>query len=112
MDKKYIPDRGDIVYISLDQSLGHEQKGRRPALVLSRIVYNQKFGLCIAVPITSKTKKYLFETSLGLSHKIKDYILTDQIKNMSWKERGAEFVEKVDEDILLDVCAKARTFFE
>lgn len=109
MNKKYIPERGDIVYITLDPTLGHEQKGRRPALVLSQSIYNQMSGLCVAVPITSKTKKYLFEISLGEKHMIKGYVLCDQIKNMSWKERKAEFVEKVDNSVLLDVCGKAST---
>jgi mRNA interferase MazF len=56
MSKKYIPDQGDIIYITLDPSLGHEQKGRRPAVVLSSIKYNQLTELCLVVPITSKTK--------------------------------------------------------
>lgn len=112
MSKIYIPGRGDIVYISLDPTLGHEQRGRRPAVVLSRVEYNQMFGLCLAVPITSKTKKYLFETSLGNTHKIKGFVLVDQIKNMSWKERKVEFIEKIDDHILEDVCAKIKSFLE
>lgn len=112
MKKKYIPDQGDVVYISLDPSKGHKQKGRRPAVVLSRIEYNQMSELCLVVPVTSKTKGYLFETALGDRHKVKGYVLADQVKNISWKERQAEFVEKVDPEILADICAKIKTFLE
>lgn len=112
MKKKYIPDRGDIVFISLDPTLGHEQNGRRPAVILSRVRYNQLFGLCLVVPVTSKTKKYLFEASLGERHKIKGYVLTDQIKNISWTERKVEFVEKIEEELLQDICAKIKAFLE
>lgn len=112
MKKIYVPDRGDIVYISLDPTLGHEQKGRRPAVVLSRTKYNELFGLCIAVPITSKTKKYPFETSLGTGHAIKGFVLTDQVKNLSWHERNAEFVEKINEDTLREITGKVKAFIE
>jgi mRNA interferase MazF len=112
MSKKYIPDQGDIIYITLDPSLGHEQKGRRPAVVLSSIKYNQLTELCLVVPITSKTKGYPFETDIGSDHKIKGYALADQIKTMSWVERKAEFVEKVKEEILIDVCAKIKSLLK
>jgi len=96
----YIPDRGDIVWLNFDPGTGHEQRGKRPALILTPKIYNQKTSLCIALPITSKIKGYPFEIKLPNKLKIDGVILSDQVKNLDFKRREATFVCKVPDYIL------------
>ena len=105
VNKLYIPERGDIVWLDFNPQLGHEQKGRRPALTLSFKAYNEKIGLALFCPITSKVKGYPFEVELGLK-KIKGSVLSDQIKSLDWRERNIEFIEKIGEKKMEEVIEK------
>jgi mRNA interferase MazF len=86
----YIPDRGDIVWLNFKPHAGHEQKGRRPALVLSPKSYNGKVGLLIACPITSRKKGYPFEVELPENLPVKGAVLSDHVKSLDWRARKAE----------------------
>ena len=105
VSKSYIPERGDIVWLDFNPQLGHEQKGRRPALTLSFKAYNEKIGLALFCPITSKVKGYPFEVELELK-KIKGSVLSDQIKSLDWRERNIEFIEKVGDKKMEEVIEK------
>ena len=96
--KNYIPERGDIIWLIFDPQTGHEQSGKRPALVLTPKEYNGKVGLGIFCPITRKIKGYPFE--VAIRGKIEGAILVDQIKSMDWRIRKAEYIMKVDDTIL------------
>lgn len=96
---KYIPDRGDIVLLNFMPQTGHKQNGRRPAIVLSPKEYNSKTGLALFCPITSKVKGYPFEV-LVKSKKIEGVIHSDQIKNLDWIVREAEFIEQLNKTAL------------
>ena len=87
----YTPERGDVVWISLNPQAGHEQSGRRPAVVLSPAAYNGKAGLAIMCPITSQVKAYPFEVRLPENLHIGGVILSDQVKSLDWRARKAEF---------------------
>lgn len=102
----YIPERGDIVWLNFNPQAGHEQGGRRPALVISPQVYNEKVGLALMCPITSKVKGYPFEVSLHVSAKVSGVVLADQIKSLDWQVRKAEFVCKALDDIMEEVLDK------
>ena len=91
--KKYTPARGDIVWINFDPTVGHEQKGRRPALVLSPLKYNRISGRAICCPITSKERGYIFEV-IFTGKKIKGAILTDQLRTLDFTQRKILFIEK------------------
>ena len=97
----YIPDRGDIIWLEFDSQKGHEQKGRRPGIVLSKKEYNQKSNLAIICPITSKIKGYPFEVRINSI--IQGVILSDQIRSIDWKSRNAAFIEKTSEEILKEI---------
>jgi mRNA interferase MazF len=112
MSAKYFPEKGDIVYIDFDPSLGHEQGGRRPAVVLSKGLYNKNVGLCVVVPITSKTKSYIFEIILSNTKKIYGTVLCDHIKNIDWTKRDIEFVEQIDNATLVKILHKTKTLLE
>ena len=92
----YVPDRGDIVWLDFDPQTGHEQKGNRPALALSPKAYNEKSGLCLFVPITSKIKGYPFEIEIK-TEKISGVALSDQIKSLYYKSRNVKFCDKLDD---------------
>jgi len=99
------PDRGDVVWISMNPQAGHEQAGRRPALVLSPAAYNRKVGLAILCPITSQVKGYPFEARLPEGLPLQGVILSDQAKSLDWKARKAELIcrlplETVEETLL------------
>ena len=102
MVKKYVPDQGDIVWLDFNPQLGHEQRGRRPPLTLSFREYNEKIGLAVFCPITSKVKGYPFEVEV-IGKQINGCVLSDQIKSLDWTVRNIEFIEKIDNEKLDDV---------
>jgi mRNA interferase MazF len=102
----YIPDRGDIVFLNFDPTRGHEQRGHRPALVLSPLSYNLKTSLALFMPITNKQKGYPFEVVLPVELKTQGVVLADQIKCLDWQDRGIEFVEVAPESLIETVQAK------
>jgi len=105
----YVPNSGDIVWITFNPQAGHEQAGRRPALVLSPAAYNGKVGLAILCPITSQIKGYPFEVLIPDGLKISGAILSDQVKSLDWKARQAEFVCKLPSAALNEVLQKLST---
>jgi len=107
--KTYIPDRGDVIWITLNPQAGHEQAGRRPALVISPAAYNSKTDLAILCPITSHVKGYPFEVVIPQGLKVSGAVLSDQIKNLDWTARAAEFICKLPDSIVQEVLKKLST---
>ncbi|MBI3759913.1 MAG: endoribonuclease MazF [Deltaproteobacteria bacterium] len=105
---RYVPDRGDILWLTFDPQAGHEQAGRRPALVLSPAAYNRRAKLALVCPITNQAKGYPFEVALPVGLPMTGVILADHLKSADWAVRRAEFVAKAPADILADVIAKLR----
>ena len=95
--RSYVPDAGDLVWASFDPQAGHEQAGRRPALVLSPAEYNGRVGLVLACPITSQIKGYPFEVSVT-SKRIKGVVLSDQVRSLDWRARQFTFVDRAGEE--------------
>jgi mRNA interferase MazF len=102
----YVPEQGHIVWLTLNPYKGHEQSGRRPAIVLSPSSYNARVGLAIFCPITSKEKGYPFEIKLPINCSIQGVILADQIKSLDWRSRNAEYICKVTKSILQKISKK------
>ena|SRR3989344_2472620 len=100
--KRYIPDRGDLVWLEFNPVRGHEQGGRRPSLVLSTREYNAVSKLAIVCPITSQIKGYPFEVEFK-TKAVHGVILADQIRSIDWTERRAEKISVVSEAVLTDV---------
>ncbi len=105
----YVPDRGDAVWIMLNPQAGHEQAGRRPAVVLSPAAYNGKVGLAIFCPITNQQKGYPFEVSIPKGVTVTGVILADQVKSLDWRARQAEFIAKLPEETVVEVLSKLNT---
>ena len=105
----YVPRRGDLVWLHFDPQTGHEQAGRRPALVLSPESYNGRAGLAILCPVTSQAKEYPFEVALPPGGAISGVILSDQVKSLDWHARRAEPIEAVGPRVTEEVLQKLGT---
>jgi len=105
----YTPDRGDIVWLHFHPQAGHEQDGRRPALVISPKAYNRKVGLALFCPITSHIKGYPFEVELPRGLKAKGAVLCDQIKSLDWRVRKVKRLCPAPEAVLEETTAKILT---
>jgi mRNA interferase MazF len=109
MARRYVPAHGDAIWITLNPQAGHEQAGRRPALVLSPFAYNAKVGLAILCPITSQVKGYPFEVGIPSGSKLAGVVLADQVKNLDWRVRKATFICKLPRKTTDEVLAKLGT---
>ena len=103
----YVPDAGDLIWLTFDPHAGREQAGRRPALVLSPRPYNEKSGLALACPVTSRVKGYPFEVALPEGLPIAGVILADHLKSVDWKERRAAAAGRVPQEVLDEVRKRA-----
>jgi len=100
------PDRGDLVWLQFTPQAGHEQAGRRPALVISPRAYNEKVGLALFCPITNQVKGYPFEVALPPGLPITGVVLSDQIKSLDWRARRAELVSAAPNVVVAEVLGK------
>jgi mRNA interferase MazF len=106
MARRYVPARGDAIWVTLNPQAGHEQAGRRPALVLSPASYNGKVGLAILCPVTSQVKGYPFEVAIPSGSKLAGVVLADQVKNLDWRVRRAKFICKLPQETTNEVLEK------
>ena len=109
MRPRYVPRQGDIVWLTFEPQAGHEQKGRRPALVLSPAEYNGKVGLALFCPITSRIKGYTFEVRIPTGLAVGGAILSDQVKSLDWRARHAEFAAQIPRLQMAEVLEKLKT---
>ncbi len=102
----FAPDSGDLVWLTFDPQAGREQAGRRPALVLSPKIYNQKSGLALVCPVTSQIKGYPFEVPVPIESGIGGVVLADHLKSVDWKVRRATKIAQVPSVVLDEVLAR------
>jgi len=100
--KKYIPNKGDLVILTFDPQAGHEQKGRRPALVVSNYKFNKAVGFALVCPITNTNRDFPFHIAVE-GEQIGGFILTEQVKSIDYQARKIKFVERLSEEILDEV---------
>ncbi|HWM24992.1 MAG TPA: endoribonuclease MazF [Chthoniobacterales bacterium] len=108
MPRKYIPERGDLVWLQFTPQAGREQAGHRPAVVLSPRNYNQKSSLALFCPVTGQVKGYPFEVRLPATVSIKGVALCDQIKSLDWAARRVELVARLPAETTHEILAKTR----
>lgn len=106
--RKAIPEAGDLVWLTFDPQAGHEQAGRRPALVLSPAGYNAKSGLALVCPITSRAKGYPFEVPLPEGSAIEGVVLADHLKSVDWQARRAKAAGRASDEVVIDVLERIR----
>lgn len=109
MARRYVPDRGDIVWLQFNPQAGHEQAGLRPAFVVSPRSYNEKVGLALFCPITSQVKGYPFEVVLPSGGKPSGAILSDQVKSLDWRVRRAKRISKAPKEVIREALGKMCT---
>jgi mRNA interferase MazF len=112
MPRRYIPHRGDFVWLQFNPQAGREQAGRRPALILSPLRYNEKVGLALACPVTSKVKAYPFEVPVPDGLEVEGAILSDQIRNIDWKQRKAKLISRAPDQLINEVLARIYAILE
>ncbi|HUF17867.1 MAG TPA: endoribonuclease MazF [Thermoanaerobaculia bacterium] len=105
----YVPGRGDVVWLLFDPQAGHEQAGRRPAVVISPVAYNGRVGLALFCPITSAIKGYPFEVLLPAALPIEGAILSDQLKSLDWRARKARLICTLPETVIAEVLTRLGT---
>jgi mRNA interferase MazF len=105
----YIPRCGDVVWITLNPQVGHEETGRRPAVVISPQSYNGKVGLAIFCPITSQIKGYPFEVLIPAGLPVAGAILSDQLKSLDWGARNVELICTLSTETISEVLQKLAT---
>jgi mRNA interferase MazF len=110
--RAYVPDVGDLVWLTFDPRAGHEQSGRRSALILSPRIYNVKARLAIACPITSQVKGYPFEVGLPAAGTITGVVLADHVRNVDWEARRVTFEGKAPAEVLTEVRERLRALLE
>jgi mRNA interferase MazF len=108
----YTPDRGDIVWITLNPQAGHEQAGRGPAVVVSPRSYNAKVGLALFCPVTSQAKGYPFEVALPEGLRVSGVVLADQVKSLDWRARKIELAARLPRDASAEVVSKLAALLE
>ena len=109
MASRYAPARGEIVWLHFHPQAGHEEAGRRPAIVISPVAYNRKVGLGLFCPITNRVKGYPYEVLLPDGLEVSGAVLSDQIKSLDWKARKATRICVVPTETTEDVLAKLST---
>ena len=97
-----LPKKGDIITLNFDPQVGHEQKKRRPALVISETKFN-KFGLAVVCPITSKDPRHGFHIQLPKNLKTTGCVMTEQLKSLDIKARKGKFVEQVPTNFIISI---------
>src|SRR3990170_5416104 len=107
--KGYVPQRGDVVWITLNPQAGHEQSGRRPAVVLSPGTYNEKVEIAILCPVTNQIKGYPFEVLIPAGLPVTGAILVDQVKSLDWRVRNAELIGALPRKTMSEVLLKLGT---
>ena len=102
----YCPDAGDLIWINLNPARGHEQQGRRPAVILSPRAYNERTGLCVACAITNQAKGFQFEVPIPSGSRVTGVVLADQVRCLSWQARRAEFIADAPASVLEETREK------
>lgn len=108
----YVPDRGDAIWLQFNPQAGHEQAGRRPALVLSPAAYNGRVGLAILCPITNQVKGYPFEVPIPSDVAVSGAVLSDQAKSLDWRVRKAEYICTLPVEVVRAVLQRLATLLD
>lgn len=111
VNKSYVPDRGDLVWVDLNPTRGREQAKLRPAIVVSTRNYNQKTSLALMCPVTSVQKGYPFEVEVK-DKEVSGVILSDHIRLLDWKAKRAKFITKAKASVILAVQTKLLLLLE
>jgi mRNA interferase MazF len=103
--RAYVPKKGDFIAVTFDPQSVHEQKGRRPALVVSNTLFNEQTGLSIVCPLTSTDRGYPFHIAVTENPHVTGFIMVEQVKSIDYRACRAKTVGKASDDLLDEVLA-------
>ena len=103
--KAYVPKKGDFIAVTFDPQSGHEQRGRRPALVVSNTLFNERTGLTIVCPLTTTDRRYPFHVAITDNPAVKGFVMVEQVKSLDFRARQARHVGKASDDLLDEVLS-------
>ena len=103
--KQYVPEKGDFIAVTFDPQSGHEQKGRRPALVVSNTLFNQQTGLAIVCPITKTGRGYHFHVAITGNPDVRGFVMVEQVKSIDFRARKAKLIGRASGDVLDEVLS-------
>ena len=101
----YVPKKGDFIALTFDPQSGHEQKGRRPALVVSNTLFNQRTGLTIVCPVTTTDRSYPFHVAVTANPHVMGFVMVEQVKSVDYRARKAKTIGKASDDLLDEVLS-------
>ena len=100
-----VPKKGDFIEVTFDPQSGHEQKGRRPALVVSNTLFNERTGLTILCPLTTADRGYPFHVAVTNNPRVKGFVMVEQVKSIDFRARQAKHIGKASDDLLDEVLS-------
>jgi mRNA interferase MazF len=103
--KVYVPKKGDFIAVTFDPQSGHEQKGRRPALVVSNTLFNEQTGLTIVCPLTTTDRGYPFHVAIADDPRLKGFVMVEQVKSIDFRARQAKHIGHASDDLLDEVLS-------
>ena len=109
---RYVPERGDVVWLQFNPQAGHEQAGHRPVLVVSPKAYNDPVGLALVCPITSQVKGYPFEVLLPDGFEVEGVVLADQLKSLDWRARKARRLARAPRVVVREALGKIQALVD
>ena len=101
--RRYVPRKGDFITLSFDPQSGHEQKGRRPALVVSNDLFNRHTGLAIVCPLTNTDRRFPFHLAVPATSSLKGFVMVEQVKSVDYTMRAAKFIRRAPTEFVDDV---------
>lgn len=101
----YVPRKGDFVALTFDPQSGHEQKGRRPALVVSNDLFNRHAGLAVVCPITSTCRGFPFHVAILNDPRVTGFVMVEQVKAIDFRARNARFIGRASDELLAEVLS-------
>jgi mRNA interferase MazF len=102
---RYVPRKGDFITLSIDPQAGHEQRGRRPALVVSNDLFNRHTGLAIVCPITNTDRGFPFHLPVPATSSLTGFVMVEQVKSVDYAMRRARLIERAPAELIEDVVS-------
>jgi mRNA interferase MazF len=103
--RDYVPDKGDFIAVTFDPQSGHEQKGRRPALVVSNTLFNQRAGLAMVCPLTNTDRRFPFHVRVADDPVVTGFVMVEQVKSIDFRSRKAKLLGKASQSVLDEVLS-------
>ncbi len=100
---RYVPKKGDFIAVTFDPQAGHEQKGRRPALVVSNDLFNRRMGMAVVCPITNTDRNIPFHVAVPDDSGVTGFVMVEQVKTIDYTSRKARYIDKASGQMLEEV---------